>query len=93
MVSYFQRNMQGLDPINEKARLLPPQALTRLRYQGTASTHYISFNCKVPVSKDVQCLFGTIQTLRVRRYVTSRKMAGSIPDEAIDFFFLFTKSF
>jgi hypothetical protein len=53
MVSYFQRNMQDLDPITEKARLLPPQPLMRLRYQGTGPAHYITSNCKVPVDKDL----------------------------------------
>jgi hypothetical protein len=47
MVSYFKRNIQGLDPINEKARLLPPPPLMRLRHQGTD----ISFNLNMFIGR------------------------------------------
>jgi hypothetical protein len=48
-----KRNMQDLDPINEKTRLLPPPPLKRLRYQGTGPSQYISFNFKMPIGRDV----------------------------------------
>jgi hypothetical protein len=53
MVSFCKRNIQGLDPINEKTRLLPPPPLMRLRFQGTGPSQYISFNFKMPIGSDV----------------------------------------
>jgi hypothetical protein len=57
MVS-FKRNIQGLDLINEKTRLLPPPPLMRQRYQGTGHSQYISFNFKESIGRAVNVFSG-----------------------------------
>jgi hypothetical protein len=69
MVFFFKRNIQGLDPINEKTRLLPPPPLTKLRYQGTGPSQYISYNFKV-YRQGCKCVLETRQTLTVKFTIT-----------------------